>query len=64
MNKLAEITMNKSGKIAQLQMKCEYYEKNIDETLDTNNMLQDRLAGLQKLQKASDPNKLDSLKHY
>ena len=23
MNKLAEITMNKSGKIAQLQMKCE-----------------------------------------
>jgi len=64
MNKLAEITMNKSGKIAQLQMKCEYYEKNIDETLDTNNMLQGRLAGLQKLQKASDPNKLDSLKHY
>jgi len=42
----------------------QYYEKNIDETLDTNNMLQDRLAGLQKLQKASDPNKLDSLKHY
>jgi len=51
---MAEITSHKTSKIAQLQLKCEYYDQCSGDIFQENVMLEGKIRNLQKIQKSID----------
>ena len=53
---MAEITSDKTAKIAQLQLKCSYYEECSEEISRQNITLDEKISDLQAIQKKVDKN--------
>lgn len=53
---LAAITTNKTNTIAQLELKCEYYDEDLAKVQEENTHLNNKLAKLHKIQKSQNSN--------
>lgn len=53
---LATITSNKTNTIAQLELKCEYYDEDLAKVQEENTHLNNKLAKLHKMQKSQNSN--------